>query len=182
MANFLETPIPITQLISHPLLAITGADFQMSQTTLDFIKELFNNSNTSLNNGDENLGTPKMLNFSYDIVDTVFDASGDLVKQTTNNTFSIPLLSIINLPSLQIQKANVDLVIDVSDIVQTNNTNNTNLYKAFGRLSSSTSNETTTNANYKISVSAERVDNTEALNKVLSALTNISSENPTNIS
>lgn len=176
MANLLETPIPITQLISHPLLAITGADFQMANTTLDFIKELFNNSNNSVNTGDHELGTPKMLKFSYNIVDTVIDNDGNVVDETTTNTFSIPLLSIINLPSLQIQKANIDLVIDVSDIVQTEQNTNNSLYKAFGRLSSSTNQETTNTANYKISVTAERVDNTEALNKVLTALTNISSE------
>jgi len=176
MANILETPIPITQLISHPLLAITGADYQMAHTTLDFIKELFNNSNTSINNGDQQLGTPKMLIFSYNIVDTIVDSNGVLVDETTTNSFSIPLLSIINLPSLQIQKASVDLVIDVSDIVQTEQNNTNSFYKAFGRLSSSTNQETTSNANYKISVTAERVDNTEALNKVLTALTNTSYE------
>ena len=67
-------------------------------------------------------------------------------------------------------------MIDVSDIVQTEQNNTNSFYKAFGRLSSSTNQETTSNANYKISVTAERVDNTEALNKVLTALTNTSYE------
>ena len=176
MANLLESPLPITQLITHPLLAITGADYQMSLTTFDFVKNLFNESSGSTNAGDEHFGNPKMLKFSYDIVDTVVDNDGNITTETTNNTFSIPLLSLLNLPSLQIQKATIDLVLDVSDIVKTENANSSNLYRAFGRLSSTTNQETTSNANYKISITSERVDNTEALNKVMSALTNVSSE------
>lgn len=176
MANLLENPLPITQLISHPLFAITGADYQMSMNTLDFIKQLFNNSNTGGPTSDELLGTPKMLKFSYHIIDTIVDNSGNLLQETTTNTFAIPILSLINLPSLQIQKATIDLVLDVSDIVKTETSNNNSLYKAYGRLSSSTNKETTNNANYKISISTERVNNTEALNNILTALTNTSSE------
>ena len=177
MANIFEQPLELSQLLSHPFLAAVGADSNMAHSTVEFIRDVGFEVDE---NG--NLGDAIMLEFNYEVTKLEDEAADNLIQTTSLNTFRVPVLAIVNPPSLRIQRVEVDLVLEVNQLMeQTSSSNSGNivrpkLYRALGRLSSDKKVETDASANYKVKMVAESMGENEALAEIMKALTGVSTE------
>ena len=173
MASVFDSPLEISQLLSHPFLAAVGADSHMAYSTVEFIRDV------GFEGGDgAELGKALMLEFTYD-VSNIEDGNPDNIIQTTSvNTFKIPLLAVVAVPSLRIQRVEVDLVLEVNQIVEENTTGRTH-YRALGRLTSDRKIETESFSNYKVKMVAESIGDSPGMSALLKVLTNTASENIT---
>jgi hypothetical protein len=98
--------LPIDELIGAPLIACAAAQGKLAMTTADFIKQVGMN-------GDQ----VRTVDFKYNTHD------GSNVQE---NTVSVPLLSVVNVPNLAVKKANVDFTIEVkTQTVDKSNTSGT---------------------------------------------------------
>jgi len=177
MANIFEQPLELSQLLSHPFLAAVGADSNMAHSTVEFIRDVGFEVDE---NG--NLGDAIMLEFNYEVTKLEDETADNLIQTTSLNTFRVPVLAIVNPPSLRIQRVEVDLVLEVNQLMeQTSSSNSGNiaqprLYRALGRLSSDKKVETDASANYKVKMVAESMGENEALAEIMKALTGVSTE------
>ena len=85
------TGLPIENLISAPLLAVAEGQKSLASTTAQFITEV----------GMDKNGNTKSVTFNYE------DGSEKVVMD-------VPLLSIINVPSLSVSEVNVNFDMEVS--------------------------------------------------------------------
>ena len=85
------TGLPIENLIAAPLLAASEGQKSLAQTTASFITEV----------GMDDKGNTKSVTFNYD------DGSEKVV-------LDVPLLSIINIPSLCVDSIDVEFQMEVS--------------------------------------------------------------------
>jgi hypothetical protein len=171
--------LPLDTLIGAPLMAASTAQVQLSNATCDFVKQM---------GFDEN-GNVKMISMGL----TEIDASG--VKQDLS--MNVPLITMLNVPSLAIQTVSVDFTIEV-DAMSEQKTNSSNEktsafgvsvsagYKGWGvnvkattnynttaRLSSSSANNDKLNTKAKYVVHLEAQDKQPVgLSKLLDRLTN----------
>jgi hypothetical protein len=157
-------PLAISDLITIPLLSACDAQKKLSVNTTDFI----NNVGLTYTYKDEekkNIDNITVNNINFEYQD------GDLKKK-----ISLPLLSIINIPSLSIKEIDVDFNISVNsmEINQSNNFSNTNtnssninfsdlnsqvkidnVYNTTGTISSASNNNTlSTNSSYHVHIKA----------------------------
>ena len=175
--------LPISDLIAIPLISACTAQNALSGTTADFIN---------------NVGFTKHT-----------DASGNITSVTVNTTeftyddgldtkhLKVPLLSVVNVPSLAIQEIDVDFDITVngmsynnsntSNTVNGNNSNyninnifnsntvnansNFNNYSTSATLSTSSNNVTNAQAKYTIHVKASNQPTT-GLSRIIDILSN----------
>jgi hypothetical protein len=169
--------LPLEYLLTAPLMSATAAQIELAKTTVDFI------NNVGL---DEN-GNVKNISMGY----TETDSSGNISVKT----LTMPLLTMINVPSLTVQKVGIDLVVEVDAMssTKTENTSQNNSsfnidagasykvggfsahvdigYQTSAKLSSSTSNNDSlnTNAKYSMHIDAENKPPV-GLNKLLDIL------------
>ena len=99
--NILEG-LPIKHLIATPFIEAAEAQKQLAFATTSFIKDACVDKD----------GKIIMVDMTYDTA----DASG-----TTMSHIKVPLLTILNVPSLLIQKMSVDFKIEILDIVTVDN-------------------------------------------------------------
>ncbi len=162
VSGILES-LPLDHLISAPLMSACAAQVQLSNATCDFVKQM----------GFDDDDNVKMVSFKMN----ERDASG--VVQEVN--INVPLLTVLNVPSMQIQSVSIDLVVEVDAMSENKNTSESEKTSAFGvkvnagykgwglnvksevtynttaKLSSSTSNndKLNTKAKYQINLLAE---------------------------
>jgi hypothetical protein len=89
--------LPIRHLIATPFIEAANAQLQLAHATTEFI------SQTCI----DPEGNIRMIEMSYDTEST---------GGTTKSTIKVPLLTVINVPSLLIQKVSVDFKIEILDI------------------------------------------------------------------
>ena len=94
--------LPMSDLISQPLIAAAQAQGQLSNITQQFIKDV------GLEDGANGLSA-RSVDFGFN--SPVTDAKGDTTL--VNNKLSVPLLSIVNVPNLSVKKATVDFTMEV---------------------------------------------------------------------
>ena len=99
--NLLLEGLPIRHLIATPFMESANAQLQLAHATTEFI------SDTCIDPD----GNIRMIEMSYK---TESEASG-----SSQSTIKVPLLTVINVPSLLIQKVNVDFKIEIMDIQAT---------------------------------------------------------------
>ena len=153
--------LPLEYLFTAPLMSATAAQIELAKVTMDFISGV----------GMDASGNVKNVSMGY----TETDASGnEIVKMIT-----MPLLSMVNIPSLSVQRVGIDLVVEVDAMSSTHSEtasqNNSSFsidagasykvggfkahvnvgYQTSAKLSSSTSNNDTLNTNAKYSVHIE---------------------------
>ena len=104
------TNLPLDELIGAPLTACAKAQQLLAQTTVDFIRDV------GLKENDSGNAELKMVSFTYSTNET--DSNGDI--QTANVTISVPLLTIVNVPSLSIQTCDINFEMNVSQTRTTN--------------------------------------------------------------
>ncbi len=102
--------INLFELLSAPLVAMVQADVQAARTTVDFIESVgFLPEQGPSAEGAGKLGRLRMAEFRYQKV----DENG----QVSDFTVSVPLLSLVPIPSIQIKQAKVGLTAKITDIV-----------------------------------------------------------------
>ena len=92
--------VPLDFLITTPLLSACDAQTRLAETAINFIDSVAYDSNGNVRN----------VNFATTTTKT--DASGNVVSTTTNT--NIPLVTMVNLPCLYIQKVSIDLTVEVN--------------------------------------------------------------------
>ena len=156
------TGLPIENLISAPLLASCEGQKALAQTTAQFITEV----------GMDKNGNTKSVTFNYE------DGSEKVV-------LDVPLLSIINIPSLCVDTIDVEFDMEVStqsaSKSSTDSSAELNVKAGFGCWSASftgkvshhseNSRSSDTSAKYSISVKGKQ-EKPEGLMKVLDMLNN----------
>lgn len=104
------TPRALGDLLGAPLRALIEAEAIAARTTADFIKDVgfvAPKAGTSTTNGVDDIGSPRLVTFRYQRK----TADGRDVE----STISVPLLTIVPIPSLQISEAKIDLSLIVTD-------------------------------------------------------------------
>ena len=153
--------LPISELISAPLVATCDAQQKLAESTLQFIDKMF----------DEDTGRAKTVDFVHQTI------SGKKIS------VQAPLISIVNVPSLSVKTCDVSFNMEVRDTkVDKSSLDSkvtTNLsYKSWfspvkvsmtATVSSKSSSERTTDtsAKYEISVHAEDSGPPEGLSRIL---------------
>ena len=94
--------LPMSDLISQPLIAAAQAQGQLAGVTQQFIKDI------GLQ-GDDNSLSARTVNFGFN--SPVTDAKGNTTLE--HNDLNVPLLSIVNVPNLSVKKATVDFTMEV---------------------------------------------------------------------
>ncbi|HAS47128.1 MAG TPA: hypothetical protein DCS93_41985 [Microscillaceae bacterium] len=154
------TSVPLGNLIGAPLLAIVQGQTQAAQATAEFIEQVGFHTK---GDGSGHFGNLRMVTFSYEKI-----GEGGV---TQNFKIEIPLLSLITVPSIQIDHAKMDYQIKIADLQSTETTTTlssktTNsgwlaprrleFNSTLGNLKSSTSSSTQTNLQMKIGVEIEQ--------------------------
>lgn len=104
------TPRALGDLLGAPLRALIEAEAIAARTTADFIKDVGfvpPTSTTPTKNGVDDIGSPRLVTFRYQRK----TADG----KDVDATISVPLLTIVPIPSLQISEAKIDLSLIVTD-------------------------------------------------------------------
>jgi hypothetical protein len=155
--------LPLEYLFTAPLMSATAAQIELAKTTMNFIDGV----------GMDESGNVKNVSLGY----TETDASGnEIVKIIT-----VPLITMVNIPSLAVEKVGIDLVVEVDAMTsvqgrtETQKNSSFNIdagasykvggfaahvnigYQTSAKLSSTTSNNDSlnTNAKYSVHIDAE---------------------------
>ena len=119
--------LPMSDLISQPLIAAAQAQGQLAGVTQQFIKDI------GLQ-GDDNSLSARTVNFGFN--SPVTDSEGNTTL--AHNDLNVPLLSIVNVPNLSVKKATVDFTMEVkssskdtSSSATSGNVSTTAKYKAW---------------------------------------------------
>lgn len=100
--------IDLDQMLGTPFVAAQKAQAKMTQTTVEFLQAFAFEKDSSGNN------TTDMRTFSVNTYfDDPVDSSNGIVVQKRKQ-LTMPLIAMLNVPALQIQKITVDLTIKVS--------------------------------------------------------------------
>lgn len=96
--------LPFHQMIGGPLLAIVQGQAQAAQTTMEFIERVgFENPD-----GKSGLGSMRMVTFTYQKP----DSSG----APREFKVSIPLLSLVPIPAIQVKEAEMEMSVKINDV------------------------------------------------------------------
>ena len=171
--------LPMEDLIGAPLVAAANAQGKLANLTKDFIKEV----------GTDN-GKVKTVDFTYG--KTLKKAPNSDDVEEVDKTLSVPLLAIVNVPSLSVKKVNIDFEMEVKQQTQqksslaTDTTVNVKYSSFWSPVSASitgsvsTSKETTrktdNSAKYSVHVEARDDGPPEGLAKVLNILAGLIQE------
>lgn len=163
------TNLPLDELIGTPLTACATAQKLLAQTTVDFIRDVGMDIDSST--GD--ITGLKTVTFSYSAA--LDEGTG---ATTETKTITVPLLTIVNIPSLSIQTCDINFEMNVSQTRTTEaNASLSASYKAWYspvsvsfKGSVSTSSTKSAAAKYTVNVSAADNGPPDGLTKVLSML------------
>lgn len=106
--------LPVRHLIATPFMESANAQLQLAHATTEFI------SDTCI----DPEGNIRMIEMSYN---TESESNG-----SSKSTIKVPLLTVINVPSLLIQKVNVDFKIEIMDIQATEASSTAETDREFG--------------------------------------------------
>lgn len=168
--------LPMEDLIGGPLIAAVNAQGKMAMQTAEFIKNVGVNSET---------GELNTVGFSYKKAKTADDGTTTM----EDKTIIVPVLSIVNIPSLKVKKVEIDFEMEVKQQSQTKSEVSTEV-TAEAKYSSSFSpfsakitakvagkrentRSTDNSAKYSVKVLAEDCGVPEGLSRVLTMLSNI---------
>ena len=112
--NGILESLPLDHLICAPLMSACAAQVQLSQASIDFVKQM----------GFDDDGKVQMITMNMNEQ----DASGNI----SNVAMNVPLLTIMNIPSLQIQNVSIDLVVEVDAMTEKKEASATEKTSAFG--------------------------------------------------
>ena len=99
--------VQLYELLSFPIIAMIQADAQAARATVDFIESIGFNFDVK-RKLDSSFGSLRMIDFSYQKID-----ENNNISEFRS---SVPLLSLMPIPSLQIQEAKINLTAKITDI------------------------------------------------------------------
>lgn len=102
----MEKSLTLDQIIGLPLQSIVKSETLAAQATVDYIKNVGFNGTASDDPND--YGSLVMIHFNYKTTDD----DGEIIT----TTFSVPLLSLVPIPLMQIQEANIDYTINIDSV------------------------------------------------------------------
>ena len=133
--------VPLGELLGAPLLALVQGRAQAAQATAEFIEQIGFDAELA-NNG--TLGELRMVSFSY-------EKSYPGIDQPQTLQVSIPLLSLVTVPNIQVKKALLEYAIKITGIQTKNSsTSQVELQSVPGTINEPTS----TNVQMKITMNA----------------------------
>ena len=94
--------LPMEDLIGAPLIAAANAQGKLANLTKDFVEKV---------GADEN-GKIRTVDFTYGKSYNKDPESNEV--QEVEKSLSVPLLSIVNVPSLSVKKVNIDFEMELS--------------------------------------------------------------------
>jgi hypothetical protein len=97
------------ELLSAPMVAMIQADVQAARATVEFIESVGFVPAEGAAVEDGKMGRLRMAEFRYQKI----DENG----QTSEFTVSVPLLSLVPIPAIQIKQAKVGLSAKITDVV-----------------------------------------------------------------
>ena len=166
--------LPMEDLIGAPLIAAANAQGKLANLTKDFIEQV----------GTDDNGKIRTVDFTYSKSYNK-DQKSDETKEM-EKTLSVPLLAIVNIPSLSVKKVNIDFEMEVKQQTQLKDKLATDTtvkigYSSFwspvscnitGSISTSkeTTRKTDNSAKYSVHVEARDDGPPEGLSKVLNIL------------
>ena len=95
--------LPMDQLIGGPLKAACDSQVQLAKATADFIQ------NVGLETDSNGVVKARTVDFTY--TKPVNDGNGGYTEVT--NQLDVPILAILNTPSLQVKEVEVDFTMEV---------------------------------------------------------------------
>ncbi|MDP2575289.1 DUF2589 domain-containing protein [Vibrio penaeicida] len=99
--------LPMDQLIGGPLSAACDAQITLAKATSDFIEnvgfEEDANGNTSV----------RMVPFSFEKPEQIKQADGSVAIESTKYKVSVPFISIVSVPTLQVSEVDVNFMMEV---------------------------------------------------------------------
>jgi hypothetical protein len=101
--------IRLFELLSAPMIAMVQADVQAARATVDFIESVGFVPETQPPSPEGKMGRLRMAEFRYQKV----DENG----KVSDFTVSIPLLSLVPIPAIQIKQAKVGLTAKITDVI-----------------------------------------------------------------
>ena len=166
--------LPMSELISAPLLSAASAQGKLANITEDFIK------NVGMVTDENGNSVARTVNFKYSVPVTKSDGS----YENQQVELSVPFLSIVNVPSLSVKEIKVDFNMEVKTSTKESSESsasgkfqakvNYGIFSASvsGSVSSSSKSERSTDSSAKYSVSVLARDDgpPEGLMKVLDLL------------
>lgn len=152
------------QIIGLPIKAIVEGETYAAKATIEYIKEVgFKNFETNNNpDSDIGFGELRMVIFNY----TTQNEEGEPVVSTVE----IPLLSLIPIPLIQIEEANLDYAINITSIEENKETKEVMLMTDFSK--SAGSDERSETYNIKINIKLAQSDVPAGLTNVFTLLEN----------
>jgi hypothetical protein len=104
------TSLNLYELIAGPLMAIVQAETQAAKTTLEYIEKVgfVEPKASSSDAAGVKVGKLRMAEFTYKKA----DANGEL----TDFTASVPILSIVPIPAIQVKEANISFSAKITDV------------------------------------------------------------------
>lgn len=104
--------ISLEKMIAGPFIAANQAQAELTNTTIKFLQAFAFVKDASGNNTDE-VQTFTMSSY-VDLDPSGVDAQGNPIIPQTKRQLTLPLIAMLNVPALQIQKIVVDLTLKVS--------------------------------------------------------------------
>ena len=102
-------------LIAQPLHAVVDAQVQLSLSTVNFIKNFAIDASTNnLRNiviSQESIAPRTDANGL-----SLFDSSGNALYDIEQKTLNLPLITLLNIPSLQVKKFTIDLTLELLSV------------------------------------------------------------------
>lgn len=146
--------IPISDIISGPLVATADAQRQLTNTTLDFIQSVGLDESNSI----------KTIAFTYELNDG---------STSTTMTVTVPLLTILKTPNLSIKSTEINFNIEINE-QESSVTDSNNKFAFLGRLTSTKKieRETNTTSTYSYKLIAEDSGPPEGLARIMDILNN----------
>ncbi|HFJ2164452.1 TPA: DUF2589 domain-containing protein [Salmonella enterica] len=112
--------LPINSLIGAPLMASCEAQEMMARSTADFIKRI----------GFEN---NKVRNVKFQYIQKTPEKNGDAVTvKEENMEISVPLLAIVNIPSLLVKKVDITFDMEVKSAMDEKSSSDTSAEASAG--------------------------------------------------
>lgn len=95
--------LPMSHLIGGPLSALCEGQAQLARTTKDFIEDVGLTEDQQL----------RMIEFSYHTPVEIPKADGDVQLAMQKNQVQLPLISIVSVPNLQVESADINFTMEV---------------------------------------------------------------------
>ena len=111
MAVALANSLDFDQMLSAPFNAIAKSQAALSLATIEFV-------NTLTLDLSGNLRTTTISAFYDDVSGSIVTENGGVTTRQSMKSLTIPLISLVNIPSFQIQKMTLNLDISIDSITK----------------------------------------------------------------